>query len=336
MISGVDRKELEKCAAAGVPTVNFCSSHAQCKSLAELDAMNASSLGKDASHCLPCTRPFTAYPNAHLPLHVDYVFHNLDTSKQTACIIPEMCKAAGYTNPAQFFHDLSCRVVRRLYSRFFALTDRGVKPEAVPADVSRPPIRKTMVLFADPSEGVGWTYGPEHDRATTSHIHFATPFMAYLLRDAFSNSYALMSSDYPGVIVHEFTHAWQNDAKGTMPGSMIEGVADWMRTNEGYAPDHWELPSSKHVRKTKWTDESNTQFLCWIERKFPGFVEEVNRICGLETFHLDNRGQKRDIAKQVCGRTWEELWKEWGDWLAKVETEGPAREKSWKRIFMDL
>ncbi|KAI9018205.1 peptidase of plants and bacteria-domain-containing protein [Hyaloraphidium curvatum] len=309
--------------AFGVKTATFCSEtafHDTCPADGPSAAPRKRSLGPGASH--------------HAPLHVDYVFHNLDCSRaETARIIPDMCSAAGYGSIPRFFHDLSCQVVRKLYSKFFAAVDAGLPPDHVPEDVARPPGRKTMVCFADPSDGVGWTYGPAHDRKTTSHLHFSTSFLNGLLRGAFGGSLEALADDYPGVIVHEFTHAWQNDGFGTMPGSCIEGVADWMRTNLGYAPDHWHLPASSHVRATKWTDESCTLFFCFLDRRYPGFVEEVNRVCGIETFFKDSRGQPRDLAARITGRTWEQLWGDWGDWLQKVEKQGG--ERSWRRIYQD-
>jgi hypothetical protein len=74
--------------------------------------------------------------------------------------------------------------------------------------------------------------------------------------------------------------------------------------------------------------------LCWIESRNPGFVEKMNAICAHEEFHRDPRGKERDIARDVCGKTWEQLWREWGEWLAGVEKEGAKRERSWRRIYM--
>lgn len=326
VILAVDRRAA---LADQIPESTFCSSLAP-----RIDAPH------QIAERLPRARPFPDHINHHYPLHVDYVFVNLDPELQGALVVPGMANAAGYANIAQFFHDLSCRVLRKLYSQYFDLIDAGLAPTEMPGDVSRPPNKKTICCFADPEEGVAWTYGPGHDHLTTSHIHFSTGFLKDMLRH-FNGSHALLSTDFPGVIVHEMTHAWQYDGgtnrggHATMPGCMIEGIADWLRTNLGYAPDHWHLPEAAHVRATKWTDESNTQFLCWIDRRFPGFVEEVNRVCAFEEFWKDAGGRTRDLAKQVCGKTFEELWKMWGDWLEMVEAEGRGRDRTWRRIFMD-
>lgn len=36
-----------------------------------------------------------------------------------------------------------------------------------------------------------------------------------------------------GVCVHEMVHCWQWNAKGTCPGGLIEGIADYVRLRSG-------------------------------------------------------------------------------------------------------
>lgn len=35
-------------------------------------------------------------------------------------------------------------------------------------------------------------------------------------------------------------HVFQYDAKGTCPGGLIEGIADFVRLKAGLAPPHWK------------------------------------------------------------------------------------------------
>lgn len=51
---------------------------------------------------------------------------------------------------------------------------------------------------------------------------------------------AFIESEIKGVLVHEMVHTMQFNGKGTCPGGLIEGIADWVRLRAGLSPPHWK------------------------------------------------------------------------------------------------
>jgi len=101
-----------------------------------------------------------------------------------------------------------------------------------------------------------------------------------------------------GIIVHEVVHCFQYDAKGTCPGGLIEGIADYVRLNAGYVPSHW-----RHTPGDKWDAgyEKTAYFLDWIEtRSGPGAVRRLNASVK-DTYDVG-------IFEDVTGSSVKELW----------------------------
>ncbi|PCH34061.1 plant basic secretory protein [Wolfiporia cocos MD-104 SS10] len=142
-----------------------------------------------------------------------------------------------------------------------------------------------LVLQAMP--GVAYTTGSH----THKEIHFS---LNHIERSA-----ARARSEITGVLTHEMVHCYQYNARGTCPGGLIEGIADWIRLRAGLAPPHWV-----EGRGAKWDAgyEATAYFLEWIERqRGQGTVRNINAA-------LNDRTYSNAIFRELTGSTVDELW----------------------------
>ena len=103
-----------------------------------------------------------------------------------------------------------------------------------------------------------------------------------------------------GILAHELTHVWQNDGKKTLPSFLIEGIADLVRLELGYIPDHW----SNHVTsRTKWDEGYHTTayFLKFVNTKYPGSIKAFNK-------NLANNRYNQRWFEEHTGNNLESLW----------------------------
>ena len=107
-------------------------------------------------------------------------------------------------------------------------------------------------------------------------------------------------------MTHELTHAFQWDGKGTTPGCLIEGTADWVRVKNGVAPIGWRVPEPSPG--SKWTDGSATWFLVYLDERFPEFVERLNQI-------MAGRRFEEDFFYFLTGTNVEVLYQQYQQWL---------------------
>ena len=105
---------------------------------------------------------------------------------------------------------------------------------------------------------------------------------------------------------------------GTAPGGLIEGIADFVRLQAGFAPPHW-----KSGRGTRWDEgyEVTGYFLDWVEKNYHGFVRGVNAIL---------RDAKWDVGifKLITGKGVDELWKEYRKEFGEEIPEGAANSST--------
>lgn len=103
-----------------------------------------------------------------------------------------------------------------------------------------------------------------------------------------------------GVVLHEMVHVWQHNGRGTAPGGLIEGIADWVRLKEGFVPRHWKREGGKWDRGYQTT----AYFLDWIEEcQGTGCIRRLNQLLGEGTYG-------GEVWEKLCGETpkVERLW----------------------------
>ncbi|KAI0931354.1 hypothetical protein AcW1_001230 [Taiwanofungus camphoratus] len=132
--------------------------------------------------------------------------------------------------------------------------------------------------------------------ATGSHTHKEI----HLSLEHVRSCAARARDEIRGVLTHEMVHCFQHDARGTCPGGLIEGIADWVRLRAGLAAPHW-----KEGHGDKWDAgyEKTAYFLGWIEEQ-----------CGKGTIWKLNAGFKdREynelIFQDLTGSTVQDLWR---------------------------
>lgn len=94
------------------------------------------------------------------------------------------------------------------------------------------PTTRSVTLILRSMPGVAYTTGKDIDD-DHKEIHFSTDYIAHITNGR-------KSDEMRGVIVHEMVHCWQFNARGTAPGGLIEGIADWVRLRRDLAPPHWK------------------------------------------------------------------------------------------------
>ncbi|CCM03636.1 uncharacterized protein FIBRA_05780 [Fibroporia radiculosa] len=171
-----------------------------------------------------------------------------------------------------------------VYSWLYTLQDAPLQREHRPFSVVS--VYSVSVIFR-PMAGVAYSTGSHHHK----EIHFSL--------DHIQNTAARARDEITGVLTHEMVHCYQYDAKGTCPGGLIEGIADWVRLHAGLAPPHW-----KEGHGNKWDAgyEHTAFFLDWIERQ-----------CGKGTIHRLNAGMKDRkysdaIFIDITGSSVDDLW----------------------------
>jgi hypothetical protein len=173
-----------------------------------------------------------------------------------------------------------------------------------------PPVRSvTLVLRA--MAGVAYTTGTELD-PDHKEIHLSLDY----IRRIPESPAARQPDEIRGVLVHEMVHVWQWDGRGTAPGGLIEGVADFVRLRAGLGPPHW-----KRGGGGDWDAgyEHTGYFLDWLETRFgEGSVVRIN-----ERLRA-GRYVQEEFWKDLFGESVEGLWAEYNKSLESGAT--PAEE----------
>ncbi|KAF8560166.1 plant basic secretory protein [Imleria badia] len=147
---------------------------------------------------------------------------------------------------------------------------------------------KKITLVLRSFEGVAYTFGSDTDK----EIHLSL--------DHVVSAGSRARDEIIGVLVHEVVHCYQYNAKDTCPGGFIEGIADFVRLNAGYAPPHWKVSGGD-----RWDAgyATTAYFLDWIEKR-----------CGKSTIRKLNAYMKDDtydpqIFVTVTGDLVDTLWR---------------------------
>lgn len=70
-------------------------------------------------------------------------------------------------------------------------------------------------------------------------LHLSASYIASL-DERFGGNSREIEHEIKGVLLHELVHVFQYDAKGTIPGGLMEGIADWVRLKGGLGAGHWQ------------------------------------------------------------------------------------------------
>lgn len=173
-------------------------------------------------------------------------------------------------------------------------------------DDHRPGTRSVTFVLRS-MDGVAYTDGTDLD---TDHkeIHFNLNYITGIQGDA--------RHEMLGVICHELVHCFQYNARGTCPGGLIEGIADWVRLRAGLAAKHWRQEADG-----KWDGgyQHTGFFLDYLEGRFgEGTVRKINGWL---------RGRKYDektlFADCCSGHAVGDLWEDYKQVL-KSQDEGQS------------
>ncbi|GAM84511.1 hypothetical protein ANO11243_025070 [Dothideomycetidae sp. 11243] len=166
------------------------------------------------------------------------------------------------------------------------------------------PGTRSITLIIRDIEGVAYTTGLDLD-SEHKEIHFSLSYIAHVQKS--SADKAAIRKELMGVVCHELVHCWQHNARGTAPGGLIEGIADWVRLRAGYVPPHW-----KREAGDDWDAgyQKTGYFLDWIENKHgEGSVRRINEAL------RDTEYVQRKFWKDLFGKTVDDLWYDYCDSL---------------------
>ncbi|KAF8140462.1 hypothetical protein EV363DRAFT_350156 [Boletus edulis] len=202
----------------------------------------------------------SALPSCHIP---NFVLRIEDLNHQGAAI---------FLN--NFHRDILLSAVEASYTWLYT-------PLTAPTHVEK----ITLVLRS--FEGVAYTFGSDTDK----EIHLSLDYVVSAVSRA--------RDEITGVLVHEVVHCYQYNAKDTCPAGFIEGIADFVRLNAGYAPPHWEVSGGD-----RWDAGYSTTayFLDWVEKRCgKGSVRKLNA-------YMKDQTYDPHIFVTVTGDTVDTLW----------------------------
>lgn len=195
-----------------------------------------------------------------------------------------------------------------------------------PADrtTNLPPTRSVTLILRD-MDGVAYTTGSELD-PDHKEIHFSLDYIAGVRdhpksTDSDSNGKEsdenktgslpaaggrgddAVAHEIVGVITHELVHCYQWDARGTCPGGLIEGIADFVRLQCGLSPPHW-----RRDLNGSWDRgyQDTAYFLEYLEGRFgDGTVRRINEALRAREY------EEKAFWTENVGRPVEQLWQDY-------------------------
>ncbi|THV01455.1 plant basic secretory protein [Dendrothele bispora CBS 962.96] len=129
----------------------------------------------------------------------------------------------------------------------------------------------TLTLRSFP--GVAHTFGTPSNPFEFKEIHFSLNHILNThnnFKGSIEDKDKRTLEEIKGVLTHELVHCYQWNAKGSCPGGLIEGIADFIRLKASLAPPHWN-PSHRpsQGKGDKWDAgyEKTAFFLDWIDQR---------------------------------------------------------------------
>jgi len=183
---------------------------------------------------------------------------------------------------------------RQLLQRTVAFVQRTLYDE-IPLHLQ--PNVESITFILRPMPGIAHTCGSDEHK----EIHFSLDYIKSL-------SPAIAPTEIEGVIVHEAVHCFQYNARGTCPGGLIEGIADFVRLRANLAPPHW-----REDRNGKWDAgyEKTGYFLDWIENRQASLNAGLSFIKDLN-LAMKDRKFDASVFQDLSGYPLKELWKLYG------------------------
>ena len=154
--------------------------------------------------------------------------------------------------------------------------------------------------------GVAYTTGLEID-LMHKEIHINLDYLARICDQPL-----LFRDETIGVITHEMVHCFQHNCKGTAPGGLIEGMADYVRLKAGLAPPHWKKTREELGKKWDEGYQKTAWFLEWLEdKRGAGTVSRMNETMGRCQYKEDEFWP--EIFGEKVTTLWDRYIKEWED-----------------------
>ncbi|KXX79776.1 hypothetical protein MMYC01_204385 [Madurella mycetomatis] len=168
-----------------------------------------------------------------------------------------------------------------------------------------PPTRSVTLVLRSMG-GVAYTTRTELDN-DHKEIHFSLDYINSIKPPS------RLTAEITGVLTHELVHCYQWDAKGSCPGGLIEGIADWVRLNCGLSPPHW-----KRETEGAWDRgyQHTAYFLQYLELRFgEGTVRRLNDKLRSREYNAES------FWPELLGKPVEQLY---DDYVGKPEAAGCA------------
>ncbi|GAA6014459.1 hypothetical protein JCM11491_007061 [Sporobolomyces phaffii] len=190
----------------------------------------------------------------------------------------------SHVQPYDILYESAVRVIEALY------------PITLPGLQLQMPSIRSVRLFLRDMDGVAYTQSSDLDEEH-KEIHLSTRYLQTVFENSERNS-GRLTHEIAGVLTHELVHVFQYNGSGSVPGGVIEGIADWVRNEQALAPPHWrEGPG--HDASWDAGYETTGFFLRYLTRKYdPLLVPKLNSMLQVHDWaggeHLKGliRGQK--------------------------------------------
>lgn len=110
------------------------------------------------------------------------------------------------------------------------------------------------------------------------------------------------------VVTHETMHVIQSYGRGSGPGWITEGIADYVRYKMGLYNKEadWKLPEYSPKQNFDNSYRITARFFVWIENRYDKkFVKKLDKAMREKTY-------TDEFARNNTGKTFAELWAEYG------------------------
>ena len=220
------------------------------------------------------------------------------------------CNDLGHTGAGQFFQNTDPSFdLREAVDTVLSIL---YEPSATNDHI--PPVRSVTLVLEDMG-GVAYTKGMDLDN-DHKEIHLCLSYISSIQREDEDK----VRREILGVIVHEMVHCWQWNGKGTCPGGLIEGIADFVRLKAGLGADHW-----KEKKGEKWDAgyQHTAYFLDWIERsKGAGSIRRMNGALQHEKY------DEAKFWKDLFGQGVDEMWTKYQESVDDDQGEEHTRHRT--------